>query len=196
MGFLAATFMIYMSDEDTFACLTALCQTYGMGGFFQPGFPLLHECFYVHQRLLERHAPRLAAHLDAEMIGAEMYATHWYTTLFSYTLPFRYVVRIVDLFLSEKFKMLFRVAIALLKLHRHELIGQSFEVIVTKIKHFNTLSVDPDEFVSQVLESKISDKEIEKFRKQYRATVAPPADNKLNSNTTNTASNASSDSKK
>jgi hypothetical protein len=174
MGYLSATLMIYMSDEDTFACLVALCQQFGMAGLFKPGFPLLLEYFFVHERLLAKHVPRLAAHFEHEMIVAGLYATHWYTTLFSYTLPFRYVVRIMDLFLVDGFKMIFRVAITLLKLHRNELQGQSFDVIVAKMKALNSLDIDTDAFIEQVLECKITDKDIEKASQLYAAQQVPP----------------------
>jgi TBC1 domain family member 10 len=170
MGFLSATLMIYMSDEDTFACLVALCQQFGMAGLFKPGFPLLHEFFYVHERLLAKHLPRVAAHFEQEMVVAGLYATHWYSTLFSYTLPFRYVVRIMDLFLVDGFKMIFRVAITLLRLHRNDLVGASFDVIVTKIKALNSLDIDVDEFVEQVIDSKITEKEIAKLSAQFHAS--------------------------
>ena len=169
MANVAATLMIYMSAEDTFLCLRTLCQDYGLDGLFKPGFPLLHEFFFVHEQLLQRYLPKLAAHFRQEMIVAGLYATHWYSTLFSYALPFRYVVRIMDLFLVDRFKMVFRVAITLLRVHKHELIGKSFDTIVSKIKLLNTLDIDPDEFVRQVLECKVSDKEINKLRKKYKS---------------------------
>jgi hypothetical protein len=103
------------------------------------------------------------------MIVAGLYATHWYSTLFSYTLPFRFVVRIMDIFLCERFKFIFRAAITLLKMHSNELIGKSFDVIVTKLKNFNRLDVDVDLFIDQALNCKITDKDIAKLRKEYAA---------------------------
>ena len=43
MGFISATLMIYMSDEDTFACLTTLCQQYDMAGLFQVTYHRLRK---------------------------------------------------------------------------------------------------------------------------------------------------------
>jgi hypothetical protein len=72
---------------------------------------------------------------------------------------------------SDRFKFIFRVAISLLKLHRAELIGKPFDVIVTKLKNFNQLDVDVDQFVELCLECKISDKDIEKLRSDYQTSL-------------------------
>jgi len=46
---------------------------------------------------------------------AAMYATEWFMTLFTRSYPVALTARVMDCFLSEGFKMVYRVALALLQ---------------------------------------------------------------------------------
>ena len=63
MGFICAVFLLYMSEEEAFVMLYRIIKGFGMGGLFEPGFPLLFKCFFIHENLLELWLPRLSAHL-------------------------------------------------------------------------------------------------------------------------------------
>lgn len=71
-------------------------------------FLCLCRCLFVI-----RHCPRLSSHLLSQepSIVPELYATHWFMTLWSYNLPFDVVLRIWDVLLAEGSKIIFRVAI-------------------------------------------------------------------------------------
>eukprot|EP00012_Vannella_robusta_P002812 CAMPEP_0206186002 /NCGR_PEP_ID=MMETSP0166-20121206/2153_1 /ASSEMBLY_ACC=CAM_ASM_000260 /TAXON_ID=95228 /ORGANISM="Vannella robusta, Strain DIVA3 518/3/11/1/6" /LENGTH=242 /DNA_ID=CAMNT_0053601323 /DNA_START=144 /DNA_END=869 /DNA_ORIENTATION=- len=58
MGFICAVFLLYMSEKDAFVMLYRIIKDYEMAGLFQPGFPLLFKCFFVHESLLETWLPR------------------------------------------------------------------------------------------------------------------------------------------
>lgn len=45
--------------------------------------------------------PAVGAHLEKEMVHPTMYASQWFITLFSYSLPFDVVLRIWDIFMLE-----------------------------------------------------------------------------------------------
>ncbi len=46
--------------------------------------------------------------------------SQWFITIFTYNFPFAAVVRIWDAFLLEGWKVVFRVALSLLKLHERK----------------------------------------------------------------------------
>ena len=62
MGFIMAVFLLYMTEEDAFFLLAQLITKHEMNGLFEPGFPALIQCLYVHDQLLQSTLPRLAAH--------------------------------------------------------------------------------------------------------------------------------------
>ena len=72
------------------------------------------------QGLLKHKLPRLYAHFDALGLHPTMYSAQWFMTIFTYNFPFSVVVRIWDSFLLEGWKVVFRVALGLLKKHEGE----------------------------------------------------------------------------
>ena len=65
--------------------------------------------------LLKKVAPRVYRHLKNQCIEPILYMTEWFLCIFSRTLPWPSVLRIWDMFLCEGVKVLFRVALVLLK---------------------------------------------------------------------------------
>lgn len=60
-------------------------------------------------------------------IDVSMFASHWFVTVLSYTLPPAHLVRVWDVFLLDGYKMIFRTAIALLKSAQDALLSLPFE---------------------------------------------------------------------
>ncbi len=52
--------------------------------------------------------PRLGVHLRNEGVQPTMYCSHWFITIFAYTLPFDHLLRVWDIFLLEGVKIVFR----------------------------------------------------------------------------------------
>lgn len=64
---------------------------------------------------MNRALPRVAEKLLRFHVHPSMYATQWFMTLFTYTLPFDAAVRVWDAFLCEGWKAVFRASLALLR---------------------------------------------------------------------------------
>ena len=52
--------------------------------------------------------PRVGAHLRREGVHATMFCSHWFITLFAYTLPFDHLLRVWDVLFLEGPKIIFR----------------------------------------------------------------------------------------
>lgn len=52
-----------------------------------------------------------------------MYSTKWFLTLYTNCLPFGLVLRIFDVYLFENYKIMFRVALAILKIKQAALLA-------------------------------------------------------------------------
>lgn len=72
MQFITAILLMYMPEEEAFWTLVALLkggnahqtnQHAPLEGMFQPGMPLLQQCLFQFQQLIQYHLPKLAAHL-------------------------------------------------------------------------------------------------------------------------------------
>ncbi|RHY33691.1 hypothetical protein DYB32_003530 [Aphanomyces invadans] len=112
-----ALFLSYMPEEQTFwhvvACLNQ--KKYGMADIYRPGMPRVMEIMWIFEQSMKLYVPKLTDHLAAEGLHPTMYATQWFVTLYSYSFPFEFVTRVWDIYLHEGWKIVYRVAVALLK---------------------------------------------------------------------------------
>lgn len=74
-------------------------------------------------RFMEICLPDVAQKLKQHSITASVFASQWFITLFSYSIPFDMVARIWDLFFLKKWSVIFRMSIVLLELVRPELVA-------------------------------------------------------------------------
>lgn len=64
MSSIAATLLIYLEEEKAFWAFVHLMddKKYSFGHIFIPGFPGLHEAFYVLDKLTQVYFPKIAKH--------------------------------------------------------------------------------------------------------------------------------------
>lgn len=53
----------------------------------------------------------MGSHLEREGVHATMFCSHWFITLFAYTLPFDHLLRVWDVLFLEGPKVIFRYRI-------------------------------------------------------------------------------------
>jgi hypothetical protein len=84
-------------------------------------------------------------------------------TLYTNILPFKLVVRLFDCFLNEKFKILFRVGLAIFKIKEKSLMEcKNMDKIMECLKSFKESEFqDDDKFVEIAFKIKLSKKDIE-----------------------------------
>ena len=102
------------------------------------------------------------------MIAASMYATQWYPTLFSIALPFEFTIRIWDLFMVDGFVIIYRAALAILRLMQKDLIKVEFEVIMDRLRNLSKyITITPDEFINVMMDTNITTKRLAKLGKEF-----------------------------
>jgi hypothetical protein len=119
--------------------------------------------------------PKLHAHLVAENCSPSMYATQWFVTLFSYSLPFDVVLRIWDVAMLEGTKAIFRVALALLLTQQEALLKLPFEELVPALRRAPSAGkASADALLKIALDLKVS-KKLEELKVSYEAALAAEA---------------------
>jgi len=116
MGFIVAVFLTYMDEESSFFMLHSLMKKYNMEGFYLPGFPILNKTFYILLNLEKKFLPKIYELFKKEGMIPSIYASEWFICLLSRNLKFKSLVRIFDIFLLEGYKVIYRFALAFLKL--------------------------------------------------------------------------------
>lgn len=138
MSFHAALFLMYATEEQAFWMLESLLNKprWRLRGMFLPGFPLLTEYYFILEALMKEHTPKLRQKLQKFEVATPMFAQEWFMTLFACCIPFSTFLRVMDVLLFKGYKILFQLAIAMLKSleHAKELHGMDFATLLLSLK--------------------------------------------------------------
>jgi len=136
MNFVAGLFLSVLGqqreqEEQVFWLLASMigerCTRHRYAGMFMPGMPLAAQSLHCGSQLLKKHLPRLHSHFESEGLQPAMYLTKWLVPCFSVSFGFEFALRVFDVFLLEGWKVVYRVALALLKLSEPQLLDRPLE---------------------------------------------------------------------
>ena len=171
MNFIAATFIAFMPEEEAFWTLVAAMNEspYTMRGLFKEGMSGAHEVLYVADKLVGQFLPRLSRHLERENVHITMYATQWLLTLYSSSFPFELVTRILDCFLAEGWKVVYRITLALLDTSSSDLMKLHFEDILGYFREL-PLNIDSDAVFNRAFAIPLKRRHVERYKKEWSAS--------------------------
>lgn len=129
-AFIVGLLLMQMPEEETFAVLVKLMQDYRMREMFKPSMAELGLCMYQLEVLVQEHIADLYGHFQSQSIHTNLYASSWFLTLFTTSLPIQLSCRIMDCFLADGIEAIFRLALALLMLGKNELLVQDMEGVI------------------------------------------------------------------
>jgi len=122
MGFIVAVLLIFMSAEETFWSLAALVECVLPAAYLSKSLLGLRAEIGTFEDMLAETLPRLFSHLQAHGIYVQFFATRWFLSLFTTSLPIETVLRVWDVLACEGIKVVHRIGIALLRLSEAELL--------------------------------------------------------------------------
>ena len=175
LGYLAALFLIYMDEESAFYMLHAVIKNYEMEGLYLPGFPDLKKKFYVLLNLEKKFIPEIYNILKRDEALPSFYASEWFMCLFCKKVKPNILVRIIDVFLYEGYKVIYRFAIAFLKMKENDFIKNPsgiFYSSVTLKKLFENIEVE--ELFKEAFDLNLSKKHIAKYEEEYEENKDNP----------------------
>jgi hypothetical protein len=76
-------------------------------------------------RIIQLNLPKIHYHFKKHGLKVEMFATEWFITLFSVILPPEMAASVLDNFMLEGWSAMYRISVALLRLHETELLKTS-----------------------------------------------------------------------
>ncbi|SPO28919.1 related to GYP5 - GTPase-activating protein for Ypt Proteins [Ustilago trichophora] len=175
MGPIAATLLCYFSPERAYAAMVLMHNHLNLHSTFSPGFPGLVENLFVQDQLLRKYMPELATVFDDQMVVASSYATKWYITLFSNSIPFETQLRVWDAWLLDGQDVITLVAVAIIWAHRGVILQPraDFETILSALSSF-FVPEDDDAllfWVKNALARKDVRSTIRSAREEYRRKV-------------------------
>lgn len=172
MAFLVGALSTQMAEEQSFWSLHEMMHNdrYKMRELFKPGFPMLQQFFYQLKRLISRFLPKLGRKFDELQIEPSFYASQWFLTLFVYHFPFRALLRVWDVFFSEGWKIIFRVAIALLMWEEKRLLKLEFEDLLPALKSMQD-GKDAQELLSRAHRVKFKTAQLNRYGDEYWESI-------------------------
>ncbi|CAB3411167.1 unnamed protein product [Caenorhabditis bovis] len=113
---LAAIALLYLDEQDAFWFLITCVEHLQPDGYYTSSLIGAVADQKVLRDLVGEKLPKLASHLRALEVDLSLFALSWFLTVFVDVLPHSIYLTIFDVFLYEGNKVLFRFALALLKI--------------------------------------------------------------------------------
>jgi len=168
-AFIVGLLLMEMPEEDSFAVLVKIMQDYRMREMFKPSMAELGLCMYQLDTLVQEHIPDLYVHFQSQAIHTNLFASSWFLTLFTTSLPLVLSCRVMDCFLSEGMEVIFRVALSLLIMGKEELLLQDMEGVLKYFQKYMPAHFEANQeaVFSLAFEIVINQKKMKRVEKEY-----------------------------
>ena len=145
LNFIAGVCLSVMRDEEqAFFLLLKIVEDYLPKDYYTESMTGYQTDLTMMAILLKERIPDVYNYAkEGNFLWIEA-TSNWIVTLFTHTMPMATVLRIWDSFLLEGQKVIFRVALALVKIHSDELLKTQQSKIGKAIKQFEHNMVDQD----------------------------------------------------
>ena len=120
--------------------------------------------------------PKVYTLFKKEGLMPSMYATEWFICIFSRNLKFNSLVRVFDVFLLEGYIILYRIALAFIKINENKFFEKNIELVYITNTFKTLYDIEPDLLFKTSFRFNISVKTINQLEKEYEAIK----DNKKN----------------
>ncbi|ODN02708.1 Ecotropic viral integration site 5 protein [Orchesella cincta] len=138
-AFIVGLLLMQMPEEEAFAVLVKLMQDYRLREMFKPSMAELGLCMYQLEMCVQEQYPELHVHFTSQGFHTSMYASSWFLTIFTTSLPLAVASRIMDVFLMDGIEVVFRIALAILSMAKHELLSLDMEGMLKRLRTENKL---------------------------------------------------------
>lgn len=158
---------------------------------YMPGLPRLHVCQYILGRLIRQFLPKLALHFETIGLNTEMFSTEWFITLFSShcLLPPSVVSRLLDTFLYQGWKVIYRIALSILSFFEETMLVFDLEKCLVYLQRLPNSGVkdltqeEANQIVSNSLTFKFSTAYLDDLEKVYENDTLSPSSSERNTPT-------------
>ncbi|KAG9272208.1 trichohyalin [Astyanax mexicanus] len=186
-GPVAAVLLMNMPIEEAFWCLVQISELY-LPGYYSP---LLEGVLFdaaLLSGILKRTCPAVYKHLQSQGVEPLMFATDWLMCLYSRHLPFNTLLRVWDLFFCYGVRVLFQVAVVLVRRclgetrQRKECEGQMETLEQLRAVRGRVQHEPADSFIQEVCSVPLSsgdlqrqtEKELKKWKKERPGSTFDP----------------------
>lgn len=162
---IAALFLMHMPAEQAFWCLVSVCDRY-LPGYYSKSMEAIQVDGDILFGLCKKVCPSAYKHLKKQKMEPILYMTEWFLCVFTRTLPWATVLRVWDMFLCEGVKVMFRVALMLIKctLGRHDVLKKcpSMYETLEVLRNLPQEILQPDYMVYQMMRLDLTEEDMKR----------------------------------
>lgn len=145
MNIVASVLLIYMSEEQAFWSLAVMCEKLLPGYYSATMYGAVLDQ-QVFESLIQKFIPILWNHFQVNDIQLSVASLSWFLTLFVNSMPLPHALRVLDWFFLDGPKVLFQLALAILKQNGEKLLASSDDGEIMNIfKSFFSILDEPSE---------------------------------------------------
>ena len=135
LNYIAGLLLLVTKEEDTTFWLLKTLLEQKLPDYYTASMPGLLTDLKVLEELAATELPVLANHIKQLGVPWPLFASKWFICLYCEVLPTETVLRVWDAVFYEGSKVLFRVALGLLKMHQESLLAcKDFASLVEQLK--------------------------------------------------------------
>ena len=155
MSYLAGILLLNLEPYKAFIALVHIVSSPALLPFYlmdEVGIGTRCQLFRV---LFKVNLPELCDHFEAEGVQPKMFLIDWFLTLFARTLSQDVACRVWDLYFLEGFILLYRTALAVLKLLTYMLLQEDITGIMQLLSNLSGVITDADVLVEAIGETEV-----------------------------------------
>ncbi|TRM64764.1 rab-GTPase-TBC domain-containing protein [Schizophyllum amplum] len=167
--------LVYGDEEDAFWVLAAMIERLLPEDFFSPSLLPSRACPMVLMDYVQEQLPKLHAHLIDVGIDLPAICFSWFLSLFTDCLPVETLFRLWDVFMVNGLDVLFRVALAILKMNEQELLQcESISAVYVALESLPTRMWEADKLIqaSADLRGSVTHNDLLNKRNTHVATLS------------------------
>ncbi|KAI3653067.1 hypothetical protein MP228_002492 [Amoeboaphelidium protococcarum] len=156
MNIVTSVLLIYMSEEQAFWTLAAMCEKLLPGYYSTTMYGAMNDQ-QVFESLIQKTMPVVTEHFKQLDIQLSVASLPWFLTLFINSMNMSHALRVMDWFFVEGPKVLFQIALAIIKINGDSLLAATDDGEIMNIfkSYFSTLD-NPVENVVTVTGKQLS----------------------------------------
>uniref|UniRef100_A0AC35TJM7 Rab-GAP TBC domain-containing protein n=1 Tax=Rhabditophanes sp. KR3021 TaxID=114890 RepID=A0AC35TJM7_9BILA len=167
-AFIVGQLLLQMKEEEAFAVFVRLMENYRLRELYKPTMTDLGLCMFQLDCLVQERFPDLHTHFNNVGFDTSMYASSWFLTLFTTSLPLDLANRIMDFFLVDGMEAIFRIAIVILQNGRFELLRLDMEGMLKYFQRIREVYENDHELLLTVAcQITLNAKKMKKLEKEY-----------------------------
>jgi len=119
-------------------------QRFMLMGLFEKDLPLLDFYIYTFYELLQKEMPAVFEHLKEQQLPDQMWLLKWFMTMYLYSLPSKYVVKIWDFILQDGLLGIVKIALGILNFFEAEIVTLDIIGLDQLFRHLNSEKKQPN----------------------------------------------------